>query len=178
LDGGDCKDCKNLVEDFERVGNGVCDGGKYNSAACSNDGGDCDECNKKIKLIDDGRGSSTSGYYSSVSDGPSTMSGESRNSTSGYYSSASGGETTSASGEASSVLGRMMVFFEDRQNINAPLEDFERVGDGICDGEIYNSEVCSYDGGDCNECNKLVVNWEEVILQFLTLEMEIATPPL
>ena len=40
-DGGDCDGC--LVENPSHVGNGICDGGNYNTEACGFDGGDCDD---------------------------------------------------------------------------------------------------------------------------------------
>ena len=46
MDGGDCNDCKDLVEDFERVGDGVCDWDNYNLEECNNNGGDCSACNR------------------------------------------------------------------------------------------------------------------------------------
>jgi hypothetical protein len=43
---GDCSDCK--VTDPSRLGDGICDGGSYNTASCGFDLGDCEKCNQSV----------------------------------------------------------------------------------------------------------------------------------
>jgi len=68
FDGGDCDEQNNklseivskeypkcLVQNPWWIGNGFCDGGKYASILCGNDGGDCDNCTvPNMELIGDG----------------------------------------------------------------------------------------------------------------------------
>ena len=34
--------------------------------------------------------------------------------------------------------------------------DKAKLGDGLCDGGVYNTEACGYDNGDCTVCNSKV----------------------
>jgi hypothetical protein len=45
---GDCTAC--IVDDWRKLGDGKCDGGKYNTAECNFDFGDCDLCKA---IVDD-----------------------------------------------------------------------------------------------------------------------------
>ena len=36
------------------------------------------------------------------------------------------------------------------------VEDKTKLGDGNCDGGVYNSEECQWDQGDCLKCNAIV----------------------
>lgn len=46
---GDCTECKVTdPRDLARLGDGICDGGKLNTAECGWDGGDCIECNIRV----------------------------------------------------------------------------------------------------------------------------------
>jgi hypothetical protein len=45
----ECNGC--MVEDVSRLGDGICNGGKYNTAECNFDFGDCDVCNNAVDDI-------------------------------------------------------------------------------------------------------------------------------
>lgn len=36
--------------------------------------------------------------------------------------------------------------------------DKSKLGDGLCDGGVYNTEACEHDHGDCKVCNSNVSN--------------------
>ena len=42
------------------------------------------------------------------------------------------------------------------------VEDIDRIGDGVCNGGIYNSERCNYDGDVCSVCNRVVDNFRRI----------------
>merc|ERR1711884_431770 len=53
-DGEDCSECvKEIGTDVTKIGNGVCDGGEYNTPSCRHDGGDCNVSNEKVANLTD-----------------------------------------------------------------------------------------------------------------------------
>jgi len=127
-DGGDCDvinerypDC--TVNDFTKLGDGVCHNGTYNIRACGYDNGDCVEYNRlnseKYRNCNDvqnigwiGDGICNGGIYAS-------------------------NECELDGGDCSAC----------------PVENMNLIGDGNCDAGIYNTKECSFDGGDCLQSN-------------------------
>mmetsp|Transcript_25491 Transcript_25491/g.38660 ORF Transcript_25491/g.38660 Transcript_25491/m.38660 type:complete len:634 (-) Transcript_25491:82-1983(-) len=154
---GKWKTCKlNDDKDYKKIQNGICDGGIYASKQCKFDGGDCTKCKDTVK------------NFSKIGDGICDY---------GAYMSKDCG---SDGGDCKDFLSKCKVEFPeqigdgkcdlrynttdclfdlddckkfDNQTKNCEVENQDWLGDGICDGEEYNTPQCWYDGGDCiNTC--------------------------
>ena len=108
------------VGDPSKIGDGICDGGGYNTEECDWDGGDCEEFNEK--------------YPDCHVDKPERIGDgfcqgkEYRTEECGW----DGGDCKEVDGYPGCHVGRP-----------------SKIGDGNCDGGGYNSEECGWDGGDC-----------------------------
>jgi hypothetical protein len=135
-DGQDCfvdghPNCQ--VSAPNKVGNGVCNGGKYNSEECGWDGGDCIEFNKKYPdcYID-------SDDIDTMGDGLCHK------------------YVVDDEGMIKNLVNRMECGFDagdcvefNAKYISCPVPEPFRVGNGHCDGGPYNTTECGFDGGDC-----------------------------
>ena len=132
-DGGDCvegyPDCQ--VTSPEIVGDGNCNGGQYNTEDCGWDGGDC----------------VVPGWPDCHVDNPGGLGN-------GQCHKGSKADTV----ECGFDLGDCSPNI-DVNNLKSILNnypgcyfdgmDLSWIGDGICDGGLYDREVCGHDGGDC-----------------------------
>lgn len=131
------------VDDPDLLGNGVCNGGEYNTPECTYDGGDCAEFNKKYPDCrrSDGKYGSCSSFNATypgckvqipefIGDGEFCDPGE--------YNTA----------ECHWDGGDCIDFNRKYPNCKVPKPWY--VGDGFCDdNEKYNIAECDWDGGDC-----------------------------
>lgn len=127
-EGRDCYDC--MMHDdpsfnVSKLGDGVCDGGDYQTESCYYDGGDC------LNFIED--------YPNCDAEFPSLIGDGKCHSE--YDNEECGGDG-----------GDCQNFKELHDLENCDVEDIDRIGDGICDGGDYLSEECAFDGGDCGNC--------------------------
>lgn len=116
-DYGDCLACNDLVDDISKIGDGKCHGGPYNTEICGEDGGDCKDFNEN--------------YPDCQVPEPSLV--------------------------GNGFCDGNIYFTDDCEDDGGDCDscDVEKpswVGDGICDGGEYLQEECSVDGGDCNTC--------------------------
>eukprot|EP00979_Chaetoceros_neogracilis_P016680 scaffold9028_cov298-Chaetoceros_neogracile.AAC.2 len=107
------------------IGNGVCQGGDYNTALCEFDGGDCDDFNAKYPgcNVDDPR--NIGNGYCNLYD----------------YNTA----------ECESDGGDCDDFNLAYPHCNVDYSHW--IGDGRCNGGDYNTAECESDGGDCDAFN-------------------------
>lgn len=159
----DGQDCSAFVKNFpdcsvpepERIGNGHCDGNIYFTSSCGMDGGDCALCNVTYTAwVGDG-----------ICDGNQYLTDE---------CSLDGGDCDSclASGADPKSIGDGICHPElnttecgwdghdcmDNPKLEPCIVEHEEwLGDGHCDGGLYNTAACAYDSGDCLECNAIVL---------------------
>jgi len=133
-DGGDCSNC--TVADMDLIGDGKCDTGAYNTKECSYDGGDCVEVNRKKEKQYENCSVSNIGWIGDgVCDGVDYMTIE----------------CGMDEGDCDACIEYLVP-----ENIEFWLlmdyyydTDASKLGDGVCDGFVYNTEVCGFDAGDC-----------------------------
>ena len=53
---------------------------------------------------------------------------------------------------------------DDNTNTTCVVPDHDLIGDGNCDGDLYNTTACDYDGGDCLDSNNYVSNKEAEVI--------------
>jgi len=161
----DAHDCSFFVKNFpdchvpepERLGNGHCDGHLYVTEECGFDGGDCNSCNATY-LAWVGDGTCDGGQYLTL--GCAMDAGDCATCLS------HGGIDPQKIGDGMChlELNTTECGWDGHDCIEKPklppciVERKEWLGDGFCDGGMYNTESCDYDGGDCLECNALVPN--------------------
>ena len=166
-DGGDCLPTENnndddnsnindddttntvcIVPNLDLIGNGKCDGDVYNTTACRYDGGDC----LPTANVDDDDDSNSSNdddtsFVCNVPDpnliGDGNCDGDLYNTTACNYD---GGdcllnENISNDDDSNSS--------DDYINSVCIVPYLKLIGDGNCDGDVYNTTACNYDGGDC-----------------------------
>ena len=138
---------------FPALGNGVCDGGIFNTKECGWDDGDCLECNALVpnptKIGDD---YCDGGLYITApacnADG---------NDCSSFISEFPECEVPEPERIGNGHCDGLPYFShacrmdgDDCATCNVTYVSW--IGDGICDGGDYGSLGCSIDGGDCTEC--------------------------
>jgi hypothetical protein len=129
--GYDAGDCCLVPKDDEYLGDGICHGGVYNTQACAYDHGDCDQFRFENPSCPDSISRPiTQADLTPVVLGDGVLCGVPE-----YMTEACG--------------------YEYGRDCNeCEVEDASRLGDGVCDGGMYNTESCGFDLGDCVECNK------------------------
>lgn len=123
--GFDAGDCCLISKDDIYLGDGQCHGGKYNTEACAYDQGDCDQFRY---------------------DNPSCSDSIFRT-----INRADGTPMKLGDGICDFVLEYMTVEcnYEYGDCSECRVPDSSRLGNGICDGDLYNTEACRFDLGDC-----------------------------
>jgi hypothetical protein len=149
---GDCSDCK--VDDPSKLGNGICDGGLYNTEVCGFDVRDCEECNS---IVDD-----FSRVGNGVCDGGIYMSEPTCN--------ADGGDCQECVVDNIELVGNGVCNGGDYMSKKCGkdggdcdkcnVEDPFLIGNGICNGGTYNTKECGFDGGDCDQCNSMIKGFD------------------
>ena len=155
FEGGDCVECK--VEDHTLLGNGICDGGAYNTEACGFDLGDCNQCNEKvgsqnIGLVGNGICNGGQFFTEACND--------------------DGGDCAKCDVDDPSLVGNGVCNVGDYMSDDCGRDggdcdlcigaNFTEIGDGICHGK-YNTKECSYDGGDCDLCNESLTGMDSTL---------------
>ena len=128
----DYPDC--YVRERLRLGDGVCDGGQYNTAACGWDGGDCVGFNTK--------------YPNCTVPHPYLLLGDDICYGGGYNTAECGW-----SGGSCAEFNERNADFAERYPDCHISQYLDRLGDGKCDGGDYNTPECGWDGGDCVAAN-------------------------
>ena len=160
-DGGDCSnfihdypDCN--VDEPELIGDGHCDGMPYFTEDCGMDGSDCELCNiARPAWI--GNGICNGGAY--LSEDCSYDGGDCNQCLEetgvnpihlgdGYCDQEL--NTTTCGWDGFDCLDT------SDPRTQCQVEDKTKLGDGNCDGGVYNSEECQWDQGDCLKCNAIV----------------------
>eukprot|EP00979_Chaetoceros_neogracilis_P012553 scaffold3353_cov298-Chaetoceros_neogracile.AAC.4 len=143
------------------IGNGVCQGGDYNTAECGSDGGDCDDFNLAYphcnvdRPYSIGNGSCSGVDYNTaecgfdggdcvVPDYPDCHVDRPSNVGNGWCDNY--GKYNTA--ECGSDGGDCDDFNEAYPHCNAGNPGW--IGNGFCNGGDYNTEACGFDEGDCS----------------------------
>jgi hypothetical protein len=145
---GDCQKCN--VDDHNKLGDGHCDGGKYNMDPCKFDNGDCNTCNTKIKEL----GLNASKIGDGTCDGKNyTLIAECNH---------DGGDCSNCNVDDYFLIGNGKCnggeYMSEECSYDGGdcalciVHNNSLVGDGTCNGREYMSKECSYDGGDCALC--------------------------
>mmetsp|Transcript_5606 Transcript_5606/g.15750 ORF Transcript_5606/g.15750 Transcript_5606/m.15750 type:complete len:391 (+) Transcript_5606:60-1232(+) len=122
----------------EWLGDGHCDGGEFNTAACGYDGGDCTRANEVVRQSYPN--CDIEGLYpESVGDG--------------YSCEGFGVHNTEECGYDG---GDCIEFNEQYPGCQYDYPSW--IGDGQCDEYESNTELCGWDGGDCDKVNKMLWN--------------------
>eukprot|EP00554_Chaetoceros_debilis_P000877 CAMPEP_0194096190 /NCGR_PEP_ID=MMETSP0149-20130528/57211_1 /TAXON_ID=122233 /ORGANISM="Chaetoceros debilis, Strain MM31A-1" /LENGTH=1350 /DNA_ID=CAMNT_0038782159 /DNA_START=274 /DNA_END=4326 /DNA_ORIENTATION=- len=116
-------DCN--VEEPVFIGNKICDGGMYNTAECKWDGGECVDFNNEYP---DCRAE----FPSELGDGECNRANDNP-------------ECDRDGGDCDNTL--------KYPNCNVKPNELSKLGNGICDGGIFNRFKCGFDDGDCYEFN-------------------------
>jgi hypothetical protein len=136
-DGGDC--CRKRLKDPTFLGDGNCNGGLYNTVDCAYDSGDCDLFRKNhpfcpdLDLQEDLY--KDDGSPIALGDGVCDFIPEYMTKECGY---------------------------ENGDCIDCQVPDPSRLGNGICDGGLYNTKECGFDVGDCDKCNSIIDDYSRV----------------
>jgi hypothetical protein len=130
-DGGDC--C-HMKLDPNYLNDGECNGGLYNTLYCGYDQGDCDQFRNENPLCPDLELADDQLYKD---DGSPIVLGDGICDFIPEYMT---GECGYESGDCS----------------DCKVPNPTKLGDGTCNGGVYNTEACGFDLGDCLKCNKIV----------------------
>jgi hypothetical protein len=114
------------VPDKSKLGDGVCDGGEYNTKFCRYDGGDCVNVNARLSLLP------------WLSECPSNTPEQLMDGTCNEEN-----NVDACKWDGFDCLSNCPVLYVDRFSL----------GNGICN-PLYNTVDCMYDGGDCIEFNE------------------------
>ena len=138
---------------FPALGNGVCDGGTFNTERCGWDDGDCLQCNAAVH--DPGKigdGYCDGGLY--IDTPACNNDGQDCSSFLSKFPKCHVPEPERVGNGHCDGL----PYFSDACNMDGNncascnVTYTSWIGDGICDGGDYLSVGCSFDGGDCTEC--------------------------
>ena len=169
FDGGDCLKTNDQkrnkypfcnVEYIGWIGDGVCNGREYMAKDCGHDGGDCDECTVSLMSWQSesrlGDGVCDGGDYNTKIcgyDGGDCI--QNNTDLQKWYKDCSVKNPWSVGNDNCEGENNVIECGYDGGDCDDCPENRNKtlLGNGYCDGKVYNIAECFFDHGDCNELN-------------------------